>query len=95
MLLDKILSLLNEAPPRSLIHSFLNGYARLGSGELSGPFFVKALEPLGHRPSTVRRTLHRMVETQELVSERRGRFDMGRTPLFGQRDDSQRPGEER
>lgn len=82
MFYNNILSLLDEAPPRSLVHSFLNGYARLGSGELSGPFFVKALEPLGHRPSTVRRTLHRMVETQELVSERRGRETFHRLGPF-------------
>lgn len=68
MLKDDILSYVREERPYRLVYSLLASYGAERGGSLPGSWFVAALEPFGHRPTSVRQTLYRMEREGALTS---------------------------
>ena len=67
------MSSIDSVPISYFIYSSFSFYAPSTSGEISGPWFVRALGALGRTPAAVRMEIYRMEQDGELVSRREGR----------------------
>jgi len=80
---DGLLSTVYKGPPNPLIYSALSAYGRRRGGELPGPWFVAALEPLKQTPAATRQALFRMESGGELVARKKGRIKQYRLSAYG------------
>lgn len=72
-----------DASPVDLLYSLLYAYGSRRGGELPGPWLVAALTEFGHRESTVRQTLFRMLRERDLEARREGRVKWYRLSRYG------------
>ncbi len=80
---DIKMSTIYNASPNPLIYSALSAYGRRRGGELPGPWFVAALEPLRQTPAATRQALFRMEASGELVARKKGRIKHYRLSTYG------------
>ena len=81
-MIDEILSTVTEAPVSYLIYSAMSFYGDRRGGELSGTWFVAALESLGVAAAAARQTLFRMERDEELVGRKVGRVKLYRASPY-------------
>lgn len=62
-----------DAPVSNFVYSSLSFFATVRGGELPGRWFVEALAEVGCDEAAVRKTLHRMEGSGELIGRREGR----------------------
>lgn len=72
-MLDRVLSIVTDAPVSYLVYSSLSFYGERRGGEIAGTWFVRAFESLGVNAAATRQTLFRMEHDEELVSRKTGR----------------------
>jgi len=73
-MIDTILSTLSRAPVGDFVYSSFGFYAPQWDWEIPGPWFVRALNPLGPRETAIRQTLFRMEQAGVLETRREGRM---------------------
>lgn len=73
-----------EAPTSYFIYSSLSFFGARRGREISGTWFVRALEPFGRSPEVVRMELHRMVQDGELIRRKEGRRNFYRPTAVAQ-----------
>lgn len=73
-----------NAPTSYFIYSSLAFFGSRRGHEISGTWFVRALEPFGRSPEVVRTELHRMVRDGELTRRKAGRRNFYRPTAVAQ-----------
>jgi phenylacetic acid degradation operon negative regulatory protein len=82
--LNRILSTIAAEPPTELIYSLLSAYGNRRGGELPGAWFVAVLDPLRHKPASVRQALFRLARSGALETRKEGRLTWYRLSSYGQ-----------
>lgn len=73
---DVFLSSLRAAPTSRFVYSSLAFFGSRHGGELPGPWFTRALAPLGIEEGAIRQTLYRMEKRGALEVRREGRVNV-------------------